>query len=79
MNYTKVVIVYLIINGRKLIQISMELWKVDLNLEILKGYFFNADIRLVDESNNAETVYLSFQKATLLKLDRFHFFFQNAL
>lgn len=39
MNYTKLLIVYLIIKGRKLIQISMELWKVDCNLEILKGFF----------------------------------------
>lgn len=39
MNYTEVLIVYLIIKGRKLIQISMELWKVDINLDILEGYF----------------------------------------
>lgn len=58
MNYTKVLIVYLIIKGRKLIQISMELGKVDLNLDILKGFFFNAVMRLVDENNNADTVYL---------------------
>jgi len=32
MNYTKVMIVYLIIKGRQLIQIRMDIWKVDLNL-----------------------------------------------
>lgn len=57
----------------------MELWKVDLKLEILKGYFFNADMRLVDESNNADIVYFNFKKETLLKLNSFHFFFKNAL
>lgn len=39
MNYTKVLMVYLIIKGRKLIQISMELGKVDLNLGILRIFF----------------------------------------
>lgn len=33
-------------------------------------------MRLVDENNNADTVYLSFKKVTQLKLNSFHFFFK---
>lgn len=56
----------------------MELWEVDLNLDILERYFFffNAVIRFVDKNNNADTVCLSFKKATLSKLNSFHFFFK---
>lgn len=34
LNYTKGLIVYLIIKVRQLIQISMDLWEVDLNLDL---------------------------------------------
>lgn len=86
MNYTKALIVYLIIKGKQLIQISMDLWKVDLNLDLnldprsLEGsFFFNAVINLADKNSSANTVRLDFKKVFILIPQLFKLNYSNFL